>query len=91
MPCRRGSTDLSAGYFRGLQEARRAASDGGTAVLLISDGHANVSIQDPGQLGDRARKAHADGTTTTTSGWASAMTSGSCPRSLGRRRQRTVR
>jgi Ca-activated chloride channel homolog len=64
----RGSTDLSAGYFRGLQEARRAASDGGTAVLLISDGHANVGIRDPGQLGDVARKAHADGTTTTTLG-----------------------
>jgi Ca-activated chloride channel family protein len=63
----RGSTDLSAGYFRGLQEARRAASDGAT-VLLISDGHANVGIQDPGQLGDVARKAHADGTTTTTLG-----------------------
>jgi len=64
----RGSTDLSAGYFRGLQEARRAASDGGTTVLLISDGHANVGIQDPGQLGDVARKAHADGTSTTTLG-----------------------
>jgi Ca-activated chloride channel family protein len=64
----RGATDLSAGYFRGLQEARRAASDGGTTVLLISDGHANAGIQDPGQLGDVARKAHADGTTTTTLG-----------------------
>jgi len=64
----RGSTDLSAGYLRGLQEARRAASDGGTTVLLISDGHANAGIQDPGQLGDVARKAHADGTTTTTLG-----------------------
>jgi Ca-activated chloride channel family protein len=64
----RGSTDLSAGYFRGLQEARRAASDGGATVLLISDGHANVGIADPGQLGDVARKAHADGTTTTTLG-----------------------
>jgi Ca-activated chloride channel homolog len=64
----RGSTDLSAGYFRGLQEARRAASDGGTTVVLISDGHANVGIRDPGQLGDVARKAHADGTSTTTLG-----------------------
>lgn len=64
----RGSTDLSAGYFRGLQEARRVASDGGTAVLLVSDGHANAGVKDPGQLGDVARKAHGDGTTTTTLG-----------------------
>jgi Ca-activated chloride channel family protein len=64
----RGTTDLSAGYFRGLQEARRATSDGGTTVLLISDGHANAGIQDAGQLGDIARKAQAAGTTTTTLG-----------------------
>jgi Ca-activated chloride channel family protein len=63
----RGTTDLSAGYLRGLQEARRAGN-GGTTVLLISDGHANVGIQEPGQLGDIARKAQADGTTTTTLG-----------------------
>jgi Ca-activated chloride channel family protein len=65
----RGSTDLSAGYFRGLQEARRVAGDIGATVLLISDGHANAGICDPGQLGDVARKAHADGITTTTLGF----------------------
>src|SRR3954468_3958627 len=65
----RGSTDLSAGYFRGLQEARRVAGDTGATVLLISDGHANAGICDPGQLGDVARKAHADGITTTTLGF----------------------
>jgi len=64
----RDSTDLSAGYLRGLQEARRAAADGGTTVLLISDGRANAGIQDPERLGNVARKAHADGTTTTTLG-----------------------
>jgi Ca-activated chloride channel family protein len=65
----RGSTDLSAGYFRGLQEARRVAGDTGAIVLLISDGHANAGICDPAQLGDVARKAHADGITTTTLGF----------------------
>jgi Ca-activated chloride channel family protein len=65
----RGSTDLSAGYFRGLQEARRVAGDTGATVLLISDGHANAGICEAGQLGDVARKAHADGITTTTLGF----------------------
>jgi Ca-activated chloride channel family protein len=65
----RGSTDLSAGYFRGLQEARRVAGRTGATVLLISDGHANAGICDPGQLGDVARKAHVDGITTTTLGF----------------------
>ena len=38
-----GMTNLSAGYLRGLQEARRAKTAAGGAVLLISDGHANVA------------------------------------------------
>jgi Ca-activated chloride channel family protein len=63
-----GSTDLSGGYFRGLQEARRVAGPGGTTLLLISDGHANAGLCDPRQLGDVARKAHAEGITTTTLG-----------------------
>jgi Ca-activated chloride channel family protein len=65
----RGTTDLSAGYFRGLQEARRVAGATGATVLLISDGHANAGICDPGQLGDVARKAHTDRITTTTLGF----------------------
>ena len=64
----RGSTDLSGGYLRGLQEARRAAGRDGATLLLISDGHANAGLCDPEQLGNIARKAHADGVTTTTLG-----------------------
>jgi Ca-activated chloride channel family protein len=64
----RGSTDLSAGYLRGLQEARRVAGREGATLLLISDGHANAGLTDPRQLGDIARKAHTDGITTTTLG-----------------------
>lgn len=63
-----GSTDLSAGYLRGLQEARRVAGRDGAMLLLVSDGHANAGLCEPGQLGDIARKAHADGVTTTTLG-----------------------
>jgi Ca-activated chloride channel family protein len=63
-----GTTDLSAGYFRGIQEARRVAGRDGATVLLISDGHANAGLTDAGQLGDVARKAQADGVTTSTLG-----------------------
>jgi Ca-activated chloride channel homolog len=63
-----GGTDLSAGYFRGLQEVRRAAGRQGATVLLISDGHANAGLCDPAQLGEVARKARAGGVTTTTLG-----------------------
>jgi Ca-activated chloride channel homolog len=45
-----GCTNLSAGYLRGLQEARRCAGDAGATVLLVSDGHANAGIVDADQL-----------------------------------------
>lgn len=64
-----GSTDLSAGYLRGLQEARRVAGPGGATLLLISDGHANAGVTDPAQLGAVAGQAHGRGITTTTLGF----------------------
>src|SRR6478609_11180233 len=64
-----GATDLSAGYLRGLQEARRSVDGAGGTVLLISDGHANAGVVDPQQLGAVAAKAAADGITTTTVGF----------------------
>ena len=45
-----GTTDMSSGYLRGLQEARRVAGPEGATVLLISDGHANAGITDADQL-----------------------------------------
>jgi Ca-activated chloride channel family protein len=36
-----GSTDLSSGYVRSLQEARRLCGATGGTVLIVSDGHAN--------------------------------------------------
>ncbi len=63
-----GSTDLSGGYLRGLQEARRVAAGRGATVLLISDGHANAGITDPTQVGGLARNAQTDKITTSTLG-----------------------
>jgi Ca-activated chloride channel family protein len=64
-----GSTDLAAGYLRGLQEARRSAGPGGATLVLISDGHANAGITDPHQLSAVAAKARTAGVTTTTLGF----------------------
>jgi Ca-activated chloride channel family protein len=63
-----GSTNLSGGYARGLQEARRMAGAGRATVLLLSDGLANVGVCDPGELGDLAAGAHRHGVTTSTIG-----------------------
>lgn len=59
-----GSTDLSAGYLRGLQEARRVAGPTGATLLLLSDGHANSGENDPVRLRGVAQN-HADRQVTT--------------------------
>ncbi len=64
----RGTTDLSSGYLRGLQEARRVAGPAGATVLLLSDGHANAGITDPDQLCSVARQASSARVTTSTIG-----------------------
>ncbi|MDA0565590.1 ADP-ribosylglycohydrolase family protein [Streptomonospora sp. S1-112] len=63
-----GSTDLSSGLLRGIQEARRA-SDRGATLLLVSDGHANLGITDHAALADCARGGYGSGITTTTLGY----------------------
>jgi Ca-activated chloride channel family protein len=63
-----GSTDLSSGYLRGLQEARRVATETGATLVLLSDGHANVGETDPERLAGVARQAHHVGVTTSTIG-----------------------
>jgi Ca-activated chloride channel family protein len=63
-----GSTDLSAGYLRGLQEAARSADGAGATVLLISDGHANAGVTDPERLRGVAAKAGGQRVVTTTLG-----------------------
>lgn len=64
-----GSTDLSAGYLRGLQEAQRVAGPSGATVLLVSDGHANAGVTDPVLLERVANQAHGHGVSTTTLGF----------------------
>jgi Ca-activated chloride channel family protein len=64
-----GSTDLSGGYLRGLQEARRVAGAAGATVLIISDGHANAGITDPDALGRVAAEAYTHRVTTSTLGF----------------------
>ncbi|MCW2672984.1 MAG: Ca-activated chloride channel family protein [Frankiales bacterium] len=64
-----GTTDLSAGYLRGLQEAKRVATDAGATLLLISDGHANAGITDPHTLGKVATEAASERITTSALGF----------------------
>jgi Ca-activated chloride channel homolog len=63
-----GMTNLSGGYLRGLQEARRAAAGPGATLLLLSDGHANVGILDHGKLQAVAATGRREGVTTATVG-----------------------
>lgn len=62
------TTNLSGGYTRGLQEARRVVADGGATVLLLSDGMANVGVCEPDQLEALAAMAQRHRITTTTLG-----------------------
>ncbi|MBB5773733.1 VWA domain-containing protein [Nonomuraea jabiensis] len=64
-----GSTDLSSGLLRGIQEARRVADERSATLLLISDGHANEGIVNHELLADIARDAHQHGVTTTALGY----------------------
>jgi Ca-activated chloride channel homolog len=69
-----GSTDLGAGYLRGLRELRRAvgATTGGGAggtLLVISDGHVNAGITDVDQFASMTSKAYSEGLVTSTLGY----------------------
>ena len=64
-----GTTDLSGGYLRGMQELKRASAGQGGTLLLISDGHANRGISDPSQLETIAAGAGSDKIVTSTLGY----------------------
>jgi Ca-activated chloride channel homolog len=64
-----GSTNLSAGYLRGLQEARRVAGPAGATVLLVSDGHANEGVTDPEALHGVAAQARRNGVISSSLGY----------------------
>lgn len=63
-----GMTNLSGGWFKGVQELRKA-HDGLRRVLLLSDGRANEGITDPQKLTEAATTLGANGITTTTIGF----------------------
>jgi len=64
-----GSTDLSAGYLRGLREIRRVATGAGGTVLVISDGHVNAGIQSVDEFASITAKAYGDALVTSTLGY----------------------
>src|SRR5690242_8678407 len=63
-----GMTNLSGGYLRGLQEARRVSGSGGATLLMLSDGHANAGILDHDRLRALAAGGRREGVTTATIG-----------------------
>lgn len=65
-----GTTDLSAGYLRGLREIRRVAvaGTGGTA-LVVSDGHVNAGIRSVDEFASITAKSYSDGIVTSTLGY----------------------
>jgi Ca-activated chloride channel family protein len=52
-----GSTDISAGFTLAMREASRNKLEGGTSLLVISDGHANAGEQNPQFFADVAAKS----------------------------------
>lgn len=59
-----GSTNLSGGWLKGLEELRRA-DDGVRRVLLLTDGLANVGVTDTAQLVSVAKGTKEQAATTT--------------------------
>jgi Ca-activated chloride channel homolog len=63
-----GQTDISAGYTMGLRELSRVATDAGSTLLLISDGHANTGERVPATFSQIAATHAANKITTSTIG-----------------------
>ena len=64
-----GTTDLSAGYLRGLREIRRVLGDAGGTVLIISDGHVNAGINGADEFASITAKAYSERIVTSTLGY----------------------
>ena len=63
-----GSTDISAGYLLGLRELNRVKAEGGSTLILISDGHANAGEREPHFFSEVSTKSATDKITTSTIG-----------------------
>jgi Ca-activated chloride channel homolog len=66
-----GSTNLSGGWLKGLEELKRSGEAGARKILLLTDGLANVGITAPDSLVALARNASGAGVATTTIGFGS--------------------
>ena len=64
-----GSTDLSAGYLRGLREIRRVAGETGGTILVISDGHVNSGLRHADEFSSVAAQAYTHRVVTSTLGY----------------------
>jgi Ca-activated chloride channel homolog len=64
-----GSTNLSGGWLKGLEQLRSSPAGATRRILLLTDGMANVGITDGRTLADLPRRALADGVGTTTIGF----------------------
>ncbi len=64
----RGSTALHGGWVTGCNEIASGLGEGVNRVLLLTDGLANVGIQDPAELGRQALELRDRGITTSTFG-----------------------
>lgn len=64
-----GTTNLSGGWLKGLEQLRSSPADATRRILLLTDGMANVGITDGGTLARLPRGAQADGVGTTTIGF----------------------
>ncbi len=64
-----GSTNLSGGWLKGLEELGRATGDGPRAVVLLTDGQANVGVIEPARLVAMTSGARGTGALTSTIGF----------------------
>ena len=75
-----GSTNLSGGWLKGLELLRGSGTaevtESTRRVLLLTDGQANVGVQDPGSLAGMAVTARGDGVGTTTIGFGGDFAEG---------------
>jgi Ca-activated chloride channel homolog len=63
-----GSTNLSGGWLKGVEQLRQV-DDGVRRVVLLSDGHANTGITEPAVLARMAGEVAGSGISTTTIGF----------------------
>jgi Ca-activated chloride channel family protein len=64
-----GTTNLSGGWLKGLEQLRSAPPASARKILLLTDGIANVGITDRGAIAQLARSAQAEGIGTSTIGF----------------------